>query len=203
MLMVLLMAIRLLLAEALKPGTEINDIVQNSSDTESGVASSGLPITPEKTTISAFIMQMPTGMIDVKTNTFTTEMEEMTNVHLDMVVAPNDGAKEKLNLLLASDDYPEIILGGLFNNAELVKYGTEEKILIPLNDLIDKYAINLKERWSEHPSYKNDMTLDGNIYGIPAADSGTTGHGAASMKLWMNMDWRKLGLDMLYNGRFS
>ncbi|NLV61869.1 MAG: extracellular solute-binding protein [Clostridiaceae bacterium] len=200
MLMVLLMAISLVACGSTqKPGTEINDIVQSSSDTESpGVASSGLPITPEKTTISAFIMQMPTGMIDVKTNTFTTEMEEMTNVHLDMVVAPNDGAKEKLNLLLASDDYPEIILGGLFNNAELVKYGTEEKILIPLNDLIDKYAINLKERWSEHPSYKNDMTsLDGNIYGIPAADSGTTGHGAASMKLWMNMDWlEKLGLDM-------
>lgn len=40
-------------------------------------------------------------------------------------------------------------------------------------------------------------SLDGNIYGIPAADSGTTGHGAASMKLWMNMDWlEKLGLDM-------
>lgn len=200
MLVVLVMVISLTACgNSPEPGKETNDTAPVGSDIESpGKASPGLPITAEKTTISAFIMQMPDGMTDVKTNTFTTEMEEKTNVHLDMMVAPQDGAKDKLNLLLASGDYPEIIIGGLFSNSELVKYGSEEQILIPLNDLIDKYAVNLKDRWSEHPTYKTDMTaLDGNIYGIPVSDSGIMGHGAASIKLWMNVDWLdKLGLEM-------
>jgi putative aldouronate transport system substrate-binding protein len=172
----------------------------NDNNEDSDVADDlpGLPITTEKTTISAFIQQSPHGMTDVTTNTFTQELEELTNVHLDMTVVPSEGAKEKLNLLLASGDYQEIIVGGFFSNNELVKYGSEEGILIPLNELIDKYAVNLKARWAEHPHYQSDMTaLDGNIYGIPSADSGITGHGAVSFKLWMNMDWlEKLNLNV-------
>lgn len=150
------------------------------------------PAGAQLTTITTFIVQQASGLTDVKTNTFTVEMEAKTNVHLDMTVVPADGAREKLNLLLASGDYPEILVGAGFSNADLVKYGTQEKILIPLNDLIDKNADNMKQRMSENPTYKSDMTApDGNIYGIPSCDSGITGHGAVGYKLWMNMEWLK------------
>lgn len=151
---------------------------------------------PEKVTISTFIAQQPSGYTDLKTNTFTTWLEEQTNVHLDMTVVPSDGAKDKLVLLLASGDYPEIITGGFFSNADLMNYGSKEKILIPLNELIDKYAGNLKERWTEMPQIKSDMTTpDGNIYGIPSLDSGGIGHPQCSYKMWMNTEWlQKLGL---------
>ena len=150
------------------------------------------PAEAQPTTFTAFITQQPYGLTDIKTNTFTTELEAMTKVHLEMTVVPSDGAKEKLNLLLASGDYPELIIGGGFSNADLAKYGTQEKILIPLNDLIEKNAVNLKQRFIENPANKGDMTApDGNIYGIPSCDSGITGHGAVGYKLWMNMDWLK------------
>lgn len=153
---------------------------------------------PEKVTISTFIAQQPSGYTDLLTNTFTIWLEEVSNVHLDMTIVPSDGAKEKLVLLLASGDYPEMITGGFFTNADLMNYGSREKIFIPLNELIDKYAVNLKERWAEMPHIKADMTaLDGNIYGIPSLDSGGIGHGQCSYKMWMNMEWLdNLGLEV-------
>ncbi len=152
---------------------------------------------PEKVTISTFIVQQPSGYTDLATNTFTTWLEEQTNVELDMTIVPSDGAKDKLVLMLASGDYPEMITGASFTNADLMNYGSKEKILIPLNDLIDKHAVTLKQRWSEMPQIKSDMTtLDGNIYGIPSLDSSGIGHSQCSYKMWMNVDWlQKLGLD--------
>jgi putative aldouronate transport system substrate-binding protein len=155
------------------------------------------PAPAEKVSMTAFFV-IQTNDPDPVTNTETIELEKKTGVHLDFVSVPTDGAHDKLTLMLASGDYPEILLAAGLSNAELVKYGTQEKILIPLNDLIDKYAVNLKQRWAENPSYKTQMTTpDGNIYGIPSADSGMTGHGAYPVKLWMNMDWlKKLGLSV-------
>lgn len=155
------------------------------------------PITEEKTTISVYIQQLAYHLTDVTTNTFTKEMEELTNVHLDMMVAPSDSYREKLNLLLAGGDYPDVIMSGGFGNADLVKYGTEEGILIPLNDLIDKYGVNIKQRWEDLPSLKADMTTpDGNIYGIPTMESYMVGHTAVNYKLWINTAWlEKLGLE--------
>lgn len=155
-----------------------------------------LPIVPEKTTISCYVQQVASGMTDVKTNTFTKELEEMTNVTLDMTVVPADGARERLNVMLVSDDYPEILLGPGFSNADLMKYGVQEKLIVPLNDLIEEHAVNLKERFSEVPTYQTDITApDGNIYGIPSVDSGIVGHGAVGYKMWMNKKWlEKLNL---------
>ena len=180
------------IAACTKPETteeETSKPVESSSKTDETASSE--PATEEKETIDMscfFVLQ--TNVSDPETNLETIELEEMTGINLDFVTVPNDGAHDKLTLMLASGDYPEILMGAAFSNAELVKYGTQEEILIPLNDLIDEYAVNLKERWAENPAYKNQMTTpDGNIYGIPSADSGMTGHGAMPVKLWMNMDW--------------
>jgi len=160
------------------------------------------PLSAEKVTFSVFIAQQPSGMTDITTNTFTKWLEETTNVHLDMDVVQTDGMKDKLTLMLASNDYPELICAGAGSNAftisDLVKYGTQEGILIPLNDLIDKYGTNIKARWAENPQIKEQMTApDGNIYGIPSLDSGGISHGNVGVKLWMNLDWlKKLGLEM-------
>lgn len=173
------------------------NVPTTSAQTTDQTADKPYLCSPVKVTISTFIAQQPSGYTDLLTNTFTTWLEEQTNVHLDMTVVPSDGAKDKLVLLFASGDYPEMITGGFFSNADLMNYGSREKFLIPLNDLIDKHAVNLKERWTEMPQIKNDMiTLDGNIYGIPSLDSGGVGHPQSSYKMWMNVDWLKnLGLE--------
>ena len=63
--------------------------------TQSGIEMSApgeFPITKEKTTITVFIQQLPYHLTDITTNSFTQEMEELTNVHLNMIVAPSDAA---------------------------------------------------------------------------------------------------------------
>lgn len=155
------------------------------------------PIVDETYNLDVFIRQAA-DISDLETNEVTKAMEELTNVHLDMTVATEDAYTEKLNLLLNTGDYPSVIMSAGFSNADLVKYGSEEQIFIPLNDLIDTHCVTIKERWEEHPSWKTDMTTpDGNIYGIPSADSASVGHGAASYKLWLNTAWvDELGMEL-------
>ena len=162
---------------------------------ESGVNPAGeLPIVNEKTDMSVLIQQLSYKLTDVTTNTFTKELEDMTNVHLVMTVVPSDSYSEKLNLLLASNAYPEVIMSGGFSNADLVKYGSTEGLLIPMNDLIDQYGVNIQAFWEKYPWIKQEMIApDGKIYGIPAIDSGAqAGHGSISYKLWLNTEWLKV-----------
>ena len=53
-----------------------------------------------------------------------------------------------MSILLASGDYPDMFLAtGVshqFTNEELMLYGKEQGIFIPLNDLIDKYGDSIK-----------------------------------------------------------
>ncbi len=61
-----------------------------------------------------------------------------------MNVIPEDGAAEKLGLILASDDYPDVFLSVGISDANITKYGIEEKLFLPLNDLIEKHGNNIK-----------------------------------------------------------
>lgn len=157
----------------------------------------GFPL-EEPVTISAFIEQL-SGVVELSECTVLQELEEKTNIKLDLTIVPTDGAKEKLNLLLAGGDYPEVIIStNHLTGQDLEKYGVEEQILIPLNDLIDQYGTNIKKQWELHPEWKEQMqSSDGNIYGIPGVDSGGVSHGNCGYKFWMNKDWlEKLGLEI-------
>lgn len=166
--------------------------------TEDGVTEKGVyPIVPEKITLSALVVQLP-HVSDIKTNQFTLWLEEVTNIHLDMTVVPEEGLRDKLNLMLSTGDYPEIILSGAAgSNNDIVKYGMTENIYIPLNEYIDKYSENLVERWEEMPEIKEGMTApDGNVYALPVFE-GYVGHGAVSFKQWVNQGWLdKLEMDV-------
>ena len=183
-------------------GTEkdVGTAASESTDTGSSAVageSEGFPLA-EPVTISVFAIQL-SSVVDLEQNTVFQELEEYTNVNLDLTLVPYDGASEKLNLMLASGEYPDIIMGCyLLSNQDLEKYGTEEQILIPLNDLIEEYGIHIKERWAEHPNWKDEMTSsDGSIYGIPTADSGGEGHSDCSYKMWINTEWLDaVGMDM-------
>ena len=135
-------------------------------------AEEGFPL-EEQVTISAFIVQLP-GVVELPECTVLQDLEEKTNIKLDLTIVPQDGAKEKLNLLLAGGDYPELIIGtDLLTSQDLEKYGAEEQILMPLNDLIEQYGTNIKKQWETHPEWEEQMkSSDGNIYGIPGVDSG-------------------------------
>ena len=135
----------------------------------------------------------PQGKAPMEDNDFTKLVEQKFNVKIKWDLAPADALTDRRQLLLASGDYPEVFLEGKFTNTDLQTYG-KQGVLIPLNDLIDKYAPNLKALMEKKPYLKEAMTApDGNIYGIPRFNE--CYHCTYSQKFWINKEWLdKLGL---------
>ncbi|AET57145.1 extracellular solute-binding protein family 1 [Paenibacillus terrae HPL-003] len=95
-------------------------------------------------------------------------LEKQTNVKIDWENIPDTDFTEKKNLLLASGDLPDAFYGAGFSDYELINYGKDGTI-IPLENLIDQYAPNLKALLNRRPDIKTAITApDGHIYGLPS-----------------------------------
>ncbi len=90
----------------------------DSEGAEAPAAASGVevsvagdfPIVEEPITIKAFVC--PTNMIkDYKENEFTYWLEDLTGINLEFDVPAQADAQQKLNLMLASGDLPDVIIG--------------------------------------------------------------------------------------------
>jgi putative aldouronate transport system substrate-binding protein len=174
---------------------------QSGSATQVEVSAPGVfPITKEKTTLDTLLVMYAWDNADLINNGVFKEMEEVTNVHLNLSITPDEELKSRLNLLFSSGTYPEMILApGFATPDELSVYGTQEKILLPLDDLISQHAPNIKAYAAQAPwIYENVIASDGKIYGIPGSTAErTVAHEAVTKKLWFNKEWvDKLGLKM-------
>ena len=65
-------------------------------------------------------------------------------------------------MAFSSGDIPDIIQG--LTNDEIVKYGTESKMLIPLQDLINEYGPNSKINAGTSGIKPVITQMNGNIY---------------------------------------
>ena len=153
------------------------------------------PIVQEPITISAFLA--PWGAADdYQDNDFVRYVEEMTNIRLEVDVAMRGAdADQKRNILLASGDYPELFINGLFTKAEQQIYG-DLGVFLPLNDMIAEYGVNTRGVFSEYPLVESNARLpNGNIYSLP--DVNDCFHCSYGQKMWIYQPWLdKLGLDM-------
>lgn len=171
--------------------TSSNNTLKNSSETVSSstikVNDPGVyPIVDEKVTIKVVARANP--MVEnFETNEFTKWYEEKTNVHIEWELVPEQSMQEKLNLMLASGDYPDVILGLNVSPAQQMIYGSDG-VFLPLNDLIDKYGQNLKEIFAEKPAVQDIITApNGNIYALPEINE--CYHCSNAQKLWIYEPW--------------
>lgn len=171
---------------------------KNTDNTSSAPADSGNSESASKPVeISVFSVQE--SGIDVPTNKFSKFVEDKFNIKFKWEINPSDGAKEKRQISLASGDYPDAYLLthyiDQFSQADLLKYG-KQGVLIPLNDLIDKYAPNIKAAMEKNDNLRTLNTApDGNIYGLVAYTE--CFHCSYPSKMWLNTEWlKKLNLEM-------
>ncbi len=87
---------------------------------------------------------------------------EKTGVTLEFFQNSGD-AQEKLSVMLASNDYPDLIL--IDRSTGMIDSYIKASALIPLEDLIDEYAPNIKEMYGEY--LDRAKSEDGHIYGLP------------------------------------
>ncbi|MBD1380666.1 extracellular solute-binding protein [Metabacillus arenae] len=113
---------------------------------------------------------------------------ELTNVNLKGV-APKTStdSQEAFNLMIASGDIPDLVQG---TKADLTKYGKEGAFL-PLDDLIEEHAPNIKKYLEEMEGLEEFVTAsDGNLYFIPFIADGEAQKGWFVRQDWLD----KLGL---------
>lgn len=174
-----------------------NSNTNESTNAPSNKPAEEAPVATGPVEISVFAVQEPN--MDWETNKFTKHVEEKFNISFDWETIPGDGAKEKRQISLASGDYPDAYLltsyVDQFSQADLMKFG-KQGVLIPLNDLIDEYAPNIKAAMEKDADLRSFNTApDGNIYGLVSYSQ--CFHCSYPNKMWLNTKWlEKVNLEI-------
>lgn len=115
-------------------------------------------------------------------------MEEKTNVHFTFDTPASDAFEERKMLALNSGDYPDVFFGGNFSREQIIKYGSDEGILIPLEQLIEENCPNILAMFEAYPDVKKSITApDGHIYALPNISMGVNW----TDTFWYNYEWLK------------
>lgn len=168
--------------------------------------SDGYPIVNESITVSMMGQRNPIQG-DWDTLEFFEYMEGMTGISFTFDTPASDVFEEKKSLAIASESYPEVFFGANLTTSQQVDWGMNEGILIPLNDLIEKYAPNVQAMFDALPGLEASVTApDGNIYALPQVNEApiaymSTGYynGAWLQALGISQDDLPTTLDEFYD----
>ncbi len=119
-------------------------------------------------TIFAGLQANTVESFDRSVNKTTQIIENDTGLKLEFVEAPSDGVDQKLNLLLNSGDYPDVIMYKGIKKAGMDMYA-QEGIFIPLDEYMSEETTpNTLELFEYNPATKGYVTAsDGLIYSLP------------------------------------
>ena len=154
----------------------------------------GMPIMKEKThfEIMGILMNNTRQGRHDQTDMMKALAEE-TNIDMTWTLVPQNSWQEKKNLVVASGEYPDAFHAPLsLSNDEIAKFGADG-VLIPMDDLLDKYAPNIMSRIDPMMDAFT-RSMDGNIYAMASmSDFGFDSLNSSIIKTeWLDA----LGLDM-------
>lgn len=146
---------------------------------------SNMPVSEEKINLDVWI-PVTNAIEDMGTNEMTLWYEELSNVHVNWTVVSVDDSAQLKNLSLASGEYPDIYFSTMTTN-EIITYGAEG-IFIPLEELMEAYAPNMREVFEISPEIKELITApDGHIYSFYRC--GTASAEEPHCKMWAFLPW--------------
>jgi len=152
------------------------------------------PLVQEKIALKMMGAKNPT-QVEWDKMDFFDYMENLTNIHFDFNTPISSAYGEKKNIIFATNDLPDVFFGGMLTPSDEVNYGTQGA-LIPLEDLIDKYAPNIRKMFETYPEARKSVTtMDGHIYALPKYNEVAIRN---FYKLFVNPVWLdNLGIDKL------
>ena len=172
----------------------------NTASSEKTVTADGisLPITDEPITLKVFAPADAENRRE--DNLQTKELEASTGIKIEWMTAANENIQEKLNVILASGDLPDIIFTGVgmankYDKATEQSLG-EQGLVIPLNEYLDTISVGYKKAFEKDENLRDYITTpSGDIYSLPNVDGNI--HVQYNLKCWMNTEWLdRLGLEM-------
>src|SRR5690606_22694367 len=124
---------------------------------------------------------------------FYQELEKRTNVQVKFEHPAVGSEAEQFNLLIASGKLPDVIEYNFTTYPGGPEKAISDKVIIPLNDIIEQHAPNFKAYLDANPEMKKEISTDnGTIYAFPALG---TGNSNVSSGLVLRKDWLdELGL---------
>ncbi len=127
------------------------------------------------------------------------KIEEACNVKFEPVYIPRETATEKFNLLVQSDELPDIILNaqGLAGSASMLYKLGAEGVFLNMMDAIEQYAPTLKANYEKYPELLDVLTSpDSAVYSLaksyPMYDTARNNVRAYIETSWLD----NLGLEM-------
>lgn len=124
------------------------------------------------------------------------DTEELCNVDLEVIEVPDEGADEKINLMINTGDLPDVFMEGV-SSSTILNY-QDQDVFVPVTDYITPEIMpNLYSILEENPEYRAAMTApDGEIWGFPYIEE-MFGLVCNQGILNINTEWLDaLGLDM-------
>lgn len=157
--------------------------IETTKEPEKEEKLSGSLLSKEPVTFTLFLVNMGGNRVYNSEWLSWKEIAKRTNVKLEGVVPlSNSDRKSAFNMMMSSGELADIIA---WNDAAQLESLGRDGGLIPLNDLINKYAPNIKKYLDSDPRYSQvAYSLDGNIYQIPRIQELF-----AAEYWWIRQDW--------------
>ena len=128
----------------------------------------GYPIVKEPLTLKVMIsIRDVDTLIDINDMPMIKELEEKTGIHVEWEPVKGSDWNMKLNLMFSSGEYPDIIIAQSSTGIS-EEYGVTQKLIIPVDELTEKYMPNYMERISmeDDDPTKGLVASDGKKYSI-------------------------------------
>ncbi|RXZ82014.1 extracellular solute-binding protein [Paenibacillaceae bacterium] len=107
---------------------------------------------------------------DINKDKWVKELESRTNTDLDLILLPQAEYQQKLSLIFAGNDIPDV-LQGFVPSSDVMRAAVEAGTFMPLNELLQQHAPHLLKEIPQDVWER--VTIDGNIYAIPKWISNT------------------------------
>jgi putative aldouronate transport system substrate-binding protein len=166
-----------------------------SNQSPSSTASSAATVNPVGQTLIVNTPYTFTLMVDAdSTNPYgmLDALQKETNVKPTLQADVYAAQVERYGIVMSTGQYADAIGGWILGDNNILTMAAEGTI-IPLEDLIEKYTVNIKEALAI-PNVRASMTLpDGHIYSPPYV----VGEPTVTFSPWINQNWLdQLGLKM-------
>jgi putative aldouronate transport system substrate-binding protein len=164
----------------------------SSTVQDQGQRSKGsLPLADGNVTFSMFVggsVGDVVSSLSYADNTFTKKVVDQTGIKLDIIWANSADRAERMNLMLSTGNYPDIVVNDAINLNDL-NYYAGQGIFVPLDAYDPLSYPNIKAAFDEYPAIKEKITgSDGKMYALPALNDCL--HCVYSMgRVWYYMPW--------------
>jgi len=153
-------------AESQNPGTTNSDVEER--ERVGNVYKEGMPIVKDPIKLKIAYLKRSGDKIDAAEKEYVKKLVEETNINIEWIAIPQTGLSEKVNLMLASGDLPDVFLSNVITPQDLSAHHSSG-MFVPLNSYVADWAPNINRILEENPDARSYLTMqDGNMYALAA-----------------------------------